>query len=244
TMRSANRALADTRKHPRRGADSRRVCSRRSRHGSSGTASRAAANGSPERRSRWHVEPLRLDALLISVLALRERVDDPEPAIVRTALLAVRHVLAVDDDVRRREHAVAGDQVVRPLHLRMHAERAERLAERLRIDAEAREELRELLLGVEHVAFHMDLVEERLMHLVELAQSLGRVVRARMELRETAPRCRDPDEIDVIRLLSLPLLEERLEPEARGAAVLEDLRDLDHAGFGARRLGRIDRPVV
>src|SRR5690606_955920 len=147
---------------------------RRPRASDESGAGRAACRG---RRRSVNVR------LLALVLALGERVDDREPALVRAGHRAVRQVLAVDDDIRRRADAVAPHEIVRALYLRVNAERIERLTERFLVDTEAREERRERILGLEQVAVDVNLGEERLVHLLELAERLGGVERARVQAR-------------------------------------------------------------
>src|SRR5690606_9881770 len=114
----------------------------------------------------------------------------------------------------------------------------ERLGEYAGRDAEAAEEFLERLARVEGIAALVNLGEERRVHLVELAERLGRVERPGMEAQQVVPHRRNPHEADPAGLRLEPAGNVGLEVVAVRTAVPEELRDLDLLGARARRLRR------
>src|SRR5690606_12251336 len=137
--------------------------------------------------------------------------------------------------------AVEPDELRRSAYSRFDRKRLERGTEVLLRHAVAAEELDELRLRLEIVALLVELREEVRVHLVDLAEQLGRVERTRVHDRDLVPRCRNTHEVDVVRLLLDPGFEMRLERIAAAAAVHEYLGDLDFAFGRARGLRRGQR---
>src|SRR5215475_12377891 len=165
--------------------------------------------------------------------------DHPLLGVPRTG---ENQVTAVHHQRRHRVDLRSLREVDRALEPAFDRERLERRVELGDVDLLPAEPIRELPLVGDPQPVLVDRVEQGLMQAIELADRVQRVVHAPGHRPTLVEHRRHAPELDVLRQLLDPGLEERLERVAMGALVPEELDHLDLA-LGVGRDRRIDLEV-